>query len=53
MTEVLAYLHVQVSPISCRVVNWVDPRICLDKNTDTAIAVDGWTGVVAHHSLYC
>ena len=31
---------------------WVDPRICLDKNTDTAIVGDGWTGVVGHHDLY-
>ena len=42
-----AYLRNQL--LSC----WFDLRICLDKNTDTAIVGDRWTGVGGHHALYC
>ena len=31
---------------------WVDPRMCLEKNTDTAIVGDRWTGMMGHHALY-
>ena len=31
----------------------VDPLLCLDKNTDTAIVGDWWTGVGGHRALYC
>ena len=42
VTEVLAYLHVQVSPISCWVVGSI--LASLLKNTDTAIVGDRCTG---------
>ena len=50
MAEVLEYLHVQVSPISCLVVGSI--LALLGKNTGTAIVGDRWTGVGGHHALY-
>ena len=49
--EVLAYLHVQISPISCDVVGSI--LLVLGKNTDAAIVGYRWTGVEGHHALYC
>ena len=49
--EVQAYLHVQISPISCNVVESI--LHVLGKNTDTAIVGYRWTGVGRHHALYC
>ena len=51
VAEVLVYLHVQVSPISCKVVGSI--LAFLGKNTDTATVGDRWTGVEGHHVLYC
>ena len=51
VAEVLGYLHVQVSSISCWVVGSI--LALLGKNSDTAIdrrSVDGGGG---HHPLYC
>ena len=48
---VLAYLHVQISPISCNVVGSI--LHVFEKNTDTAIVGYRWTGVGGHHALYC
>ena len=42
MAEVLAYLHVQISPINCNVVGSI--QHVLGKNTDTAIVGYRWTG---------
>ena len=41
VAEVLAYLHVQISPISCNVVGSI--LHVLGKNTDTAIVGYRWT----------
>ena len=50
--EVLAYLHLQISPISCNVVGSI--LHVLRKNTNTAIIVGyRWTGVGGHHALDC
>ena len=43
VAEVLAYLHVQISPINCNVVGSI--LHVLGKNTDTAIVGYRWTGV--------
>ena len=43
VAEVLAYLHVQISPISCNVVGSI--LHVLGKNTDTAIVGYRWTGM--------
>ena len=43
VSEVLAYLHVQISPISCNVVGSI--LQVPGKNTDTAIVGYWWTGV--------
>ena len=43
VAEVLAYLHVQISPISCNVVGSI--MHVLGKNTDTAIVGYRWTRV--------
>ena len=51
VAEVLAYLHVQISPISCNVVGSI--LLVLGLNTDTAIVGYRWTGVRGHHALYC
>ena len=52
VAEVLAYLHVQISPFSCWVVGSI--LSCALKNTDKAIIVGNrWTGVGGHHALYC
>ena len=51
VAEVLAYLHVQISPISCNVVGSI--LHVLGKNTDTAIVGYRWTGVGGHSALYC
>ena len=51
MAEVLAYLHVQISPINCNVVGSI--LHVLGKNTDTAIVGYWWTGVEGYHALYC
>ena len=51
VAEVLAYLHVQVSPISCLVVGSI--LALLGKNTDTAIVGGRWMGVGGQHALYC
>ena len=51
VAEVLTYLQVQVSPISCNVVGSI--LHVLGKNTDTAIVGNRWTGVRGHHALYC
>ena len=51
VAEVLAYLHVQSSPISCNVVGSI--LHVLGKNTNTAIVGYRWTGVGGHHALYC
>ena len=50
VAEVLAYLHVQISQISCNVV-WSILHV-LGKNTDTAIVGYRWMGVGGHHALY-
>ena len=50
VAEVLAYLHVQISPISSNVVGSI--LHVLGKNTDTAIVGYRWTGVGGHHALY-
>ena len=49
MAEVLAYLHVQISPISCNVVGSI--LQVLGKNADTTVVGYRWTG--GHHALYC
>ena len=51
VAEVLGYLHVQISPISCNVVGSI--LHVLGKNTDTAIVGYRWTGVGGHHAMYC
>ena len=51
VAEVLAYLHVQISPISCNVVGSI--LHVLGKNTDTAIVGYRWTAVGGHHAQYC
>ena len=51
VSTVLAYLHVQVSPISCWVVGSI--LALLGKITETAIVGERWTGVGRHHALYC
>ena len=51
MDEALAYLHMQISPISCNVVGSI--LHVLVKNTDTAIVGQRLTGVGGHHALYC
>ena len=51
VAEVLAYLRVQISPISCDVVGSI--LHVPGKNTDTAIVGYRWTGVGGHHALYC
>ena len=49
VAKVLAYLHVQISPISCNVVGSI--LYVLGKNTDTAIIVGyRWTGVGENHA---
>ena len=48
-TSLFACADVTNQLLSC----WVDPHICLDKNTDTAIVGDRWTGMGGHHALYC
>ena len=45
VAELLAYLHVQISPISCNVVGSI--LHVLKKNTDTAIVGYWWTVVGA------
>ena len=50
VAEVLAYLHVQISPISCNVVGSI--LQVLGKKTDTAIVGYRWTGVGGHYALY-
>ena len=47
----LAYLHVQISPISCNAVGSI--LHVLGKITDTAIVGYRWTGVGGHEALYC
>ena len=51
VAEVLAYLQVQISPISCNVVGSI--LLVLEKITDTAIVGYRWTGLGGHHALYC
>ena len=51
VAEVLEYLHVQISPISCNVVGSI--QHVHGQNTDTAIVGYRWTGVGGHHGLYC
>ena len=51
VAEMLAYLHVQVAPISCWAVGSI--LALLWKNTETAIVGDRWMGVGGHHALYC
>ena len=51
VAEVLAYLHVQISPISCNVVGSI--LHVPGKSTDTTIVGYRWTGVGGHHGLYC
>ena len=53
VAEVLAYLHMQISPISCNVVGSILHVHCALKNSDTAIVGYRWTGVGEHHALYC
>ena len=48
VAEVLAYLHVQISPISCNVVGSI-----LHVFEKTQIVGYRWTGVVGHHALCC
>ena len=48
VAEVLVYLHVQISPISCNVVRSI--LHVLGKNTDTAIVGYRWTGVGGHRA---
>ena len=51
VAEVLAYLHVQILPISCNVVGSI--LLVLGKNTDAAIVGYRWKGVEGHHAMYC
>ena len=51
VAEVLAYLHVQISPISCNVVGSI--LHVLGKTTDTVIVGYRWTGVGGNNALYC
>ena len=49
VAEVLAHLHVQISPISCNVVGSI--LHVHGKNINTAIVGYRWTEVGGHHAL--
>ena len=51
VAEVLAYLLVQIAPISCNVVGSI--LHVLGKNTDIAIVGYRWSRLGRHHALNC